>query len=37
MTITFTKYGYIFGSTLINNTQISGSSESMNLWYKNAG
>jgi beta-lysine N6-acetyltransferase len=37
MNITFAKCGYIFGGTLINNTQISGSIESMNLWYKNAG
>ena len=34
MNITFAKCGYIFGGTLINNTQISGSIESMNLWYK---
>lgn len=37
MNITFAKCGYVFGGTLINNTQISGSIESMNLWYKNAG
>jgi putative beta-lysine N-acetyltransferase len=36
MNITFAKCGYIFGGTLINNTQISGSIESMNLWYKPA-
>jgi len=34
MNITFAKCGYIFGGTLINNTQISGSIESMNLWYR---
>lgn len=34
MNITFAKNGYIFGGTLINNTQISGKIESMNLWYK---
>ena len=34
MNITFAKCGYIFGGTLINNTQISGSIESMNLWHK---
>ncbi len=34
MNITFAKCGYAFGGTLINNTQISGSIESMNLWYK---
>jgi hypothetical protein len=37
MNITFAKCGYIFGGTLINNTQISGSIESMNLWHKSAG
>ncbi|MBC8205637.1 MAG: putative beta-lysine N-acetyltransferase [Kiritimatiellaeota bacterium] len=37
MNITFAKCGYIFGGTLINNTQISGSIESMNLWHKTAG
>ena len=34
MNITFAKCGYIFGGTLINNTQISGSIESMNLWHR---
>lgn len=34
MNITFAKCGYVFGGTLINNTQISGSIESMNLWHK---
>jgi putative beta-lysine N-acetyltransferase len=34
--ITFSKCGYIFGGTLINNTQISGAIESMNLWYRPA-
>ncbi len=34
MNITFAKCGYTFGGTLINNTQISGSIESMNLWYQ---
>ncbi len=34
MNITFAKCGYAFGGTLINNTQISGSIESMNLWHK---
>jgi putative beta-lysine N-acetyltransferase len=34
MNITFSKCGYTFGGTLINNTQISGAIESMNLWYK---
>lgn len=36
MNITFAKCGYTFGGTLINNTQISGSIESMNLWYRAA-
>lgn len=36
MNITFSKCGYTFGGTLINNTQISGSIESMNLWHKGA-
>ncbi|MCF7848311.1 MAG: putative beta-lysine N-acetyltransferase [Kiritimatiellales bacterium] len=36
MNITFAKCGYAFGGTLINNTQISGSIESMNLWYQSA-
>lgn len=34
MNITFARCGYTFGGTLINNTQISGSIESMNLWYR---
>ena len=34
MNITFAKAGYRFGGTLINNTQISGQIESMNVWYK---
>jgi len=32
--ITFTKSGYTFGGTLINNTNIGGQIESMNVWYK---
>lgn len=35
MNITFAKLGYIYSGTLINNTNISGSLESMNVWYKN--
>jgi len=35
MNITFAKNGYTFGGTLINNTDISGQIESMNVWYKN--
>lgn len=34
MNITFAKLGYRFGGTLTNNTNISGSLESMNVWYK---
>jgi len=34
MNITFAKKGYEFAGTLINNTNISGSIESMNIWYK---
>jgi putative beta-lysine N-acetyltransferase len=35
MNATFAKAGYSFGGTLINNTNISGDIESMNVWYKN--
>ncbi|KUO61932.1 MAG: hypothetical protein APF84_04680 [Gracilibacter sp. BRH_c7a] len=34
MNITFAKMGYLYSGTLINNTNISGSLESMNVWYK---
>lgn len=34
MNITFARRGYNFGGTLVNNTQISGAIESMNVWYK---
>ncbi len=34
MNITFAKAGYKFCGTLINNTNISGEIESMNVWYK---
>lgn len=34
MNIVFAKAGYAFGGTLINNTNISGQIESMNVWYK---
>jgi putative beta-lysine N-acetyltransferase len=34
MNITFARNNYVFAGTLINNTQISGSLESMNVWYK---
>jgi len=34
MNITFAKLNYEYGGTLINNTNISGDLESMNVWYK---
>ncbi len=34
MNITFARMGYRFSGTLINNTQISGAIESMNVWHK---
>ena len=34
MNITFARTGYAFGGRLINNTNISGTIESMNVWYK---
>jgi putative beta-lysine N-acetyltransferase len=34
MNITFAKLGYTFSGTLINNTNIYGSLQSMNVWYK---
>lgn len=34
MNITFSKAGYDYSGTLKNNTNISGSIESMNVWYK---
>jgi putative beta-lysine N-acetyltransferase len=34
MNITFARNGYSFGGTLVNNTNISGDLESMNVWYK---
>lgn len=36
MNITFSKAGYTYSGTLINNTNISGNIESMNIWYKPA-
>lgn len=35
MNITFAKKGYKYAGTLINNTDIAGQIESMNVWYKN--
>jgi len=34
MNITFARRGYRYGGTLANNTQISGTIESMNVWYR---
>lgn len=34
MNITFARAGYVFSGTLINNTNISGRIESMNIWFK---
>lgn len=34
MNITFAKHGYIYSGTLVNNTNIAGSIESMNVWHK---
>ncbi|MCE5324595.1 putative beta-lysine N-acetyltransferase [bacterium] len=34
MNITFAKMNYEYAGTLINNTDICGSTESMNVWYK---
>jgi len=34
MNITFGRRGYRYAGTLVNNTQIAGSIESMNVWYK---
>lgn len=34
MNAAFARMGYSFGGTLVNNTNISGNFESMNVWYK---
>lgn len=34
MNITFARCGYIYAGTLVNNTDIAGRIESMNVWYK---
>lgn len=34
MNVTFSRGGYAYGGTLINNTNICGQIESMNVWYK---
>lgn len=36
MNITFARAGYQYGGTLVNNTNICGEIESMNVWYKSA-
>jgi hypothetical protein len=35
MNITFAKMGYTYSGTLVNNTNISGRLESMNVWISN--
>jgi hypothetical protein len=35
--ITFARAGYLYGETLLNNTNICGSFESMNVWYSKLG
>ncbi|MBN2375641.1 MAG: putative beta-lysine N-acetyltransferase [Sedimentisphaerales bacterium] len=37
MNITFARAGYLYGGRLINNTNISGGIESMNVWHKALG
>ena len=37
MNITFARGGYAYAGTLTNNTNICGTIESMNVWYKPAG
>lgn len=34
MNVAFSKSGYCYGGTLVNNTNIAGHIESMNVWYK---
>lgn len=34
MNITFARAGYEYGGTLVNNTNIAGRLESMNIWYR---
>jgi len=34
MNVTFARAGYRYGGTLLNNTNICGTLESMNVWYK---
>ena len=37
MNMLFARKGYAFGGTLVNNTNISGRIESMNVWHKSLG
>lgn len=37
MNVTFSRAGYTFTGTLINNTNIGGSIENMNVWYRRLG
>lgn len=37
MNLTFARHGYAMGGTLINNTDIGGAIESMNVWHKGLG
>jgi putative beta-lysine N-acetyltransferase len=37
MNITFSRAGYSFAGTLVHNTHIAGSIESMNVWYRRLG
>ena len=37
MNVTFARAGYLYTGRLINNTNISGQIESMNIWYKPLG
>jgi putative beta-lysine N-acetyltransferase len=34
MNVVFARAGYTFAGTLVNNTNIAGGLESMNVWYK---
>jgi putative beta-lysine N-acetyltransferase len=34
MNTVFSRHSYIYAGTLVNNTNISGGIESMNVWYK---
>ena len=34
MNISFSKMGYLYSGTVINNANISGDMESLNIWHK---